>query len=67
MTVLFRTDGSVVGRGFNAEFMSSLSPNSGTIMERLMVGLRCVKCLLLTDTPPVKKSITAAVAYKTVT
>ncbi|XP_039994519.1 deleted in malignant brain tumors 1 protein isoform X3 [Xiphias gladius] len=31
MTVLFRTDGSVVGRGFNAEFMSSLSPNSGRV------------------------------------
>ncbi|XP_023273802.1 deleted in malignant brain tumors 1 protein-like isoform X3 [Seriola lalandi dorsalis] len=31
MTVLFRTDGSVVGRGFKAEFMSSLPPNSGRV------------------------------------
>ncbi|XP_022619226.1 deleted in malignant brain tumors 1 protein-like [Seriola dumerili] len=31
MTVLFRTDGSVVGRGFKAEFASSLPPNSGRV------------------------------------
>ncbi|XP_051234802.1 deleted in malignant brain tumors 1 protein-like isoform X9 [Dicentrarchus labrax] len=31
MTVLFRTDGSVVGRGFNAEFISSLPPSSGRV------------------------------------
>uniref|UniRef100_A0A3Q3BFJ4 CUB and zona pellucida-like domains 1, tandem duplicate 1 n=1 Tax=Kryptolebias marmoratus TaxID=37003 RepID=A0A3Q3BFJ4_KRYMA len=31
MTVVFRTDGSVVGRGFSAEFMSSLNPNSGRV------------------------------------
>ncbi|XP_071336408.1 CUB and zona pellucida-like domain-containing protein 1 isoform X2 [Trachinotus anak] len=31
MTVLFRTDGSVVGRGFRAEFMSSLPPSSGRV------------------------------------
>uniref|UniRef100_A0A8C6U604 CUB and zona pellucida-like domains 1, tandem duplicate 1 n=1 Tax=Neogobius melanostomus TaxID=47308 RepID=A0A8C6U604_9GOBI len=30
LTVVFRTDGSVVGRGFNAEFTSSLTPNLGT-------------------------------------
>ncbi|KAA8583663.1 hypothetical protein FQN60_014871 [Etheostoma spectabile] len=28
LTVLFRTDGSVVGRGFNADFISSLPPSS---------------------------------------
>uniref|UniRef100_A0A3Q0RE11 CUB and zona pellucida-like domains 1, tandem duplicate 2 n=1 Tax=Amphilophus citrinellus TaxID=61819 RepID=A0A3Q0RE11_AMPCI len=28
MTVVFQTDGSVVGRGFSAEFMSALKPNS---------------------------------------
>uniref|UniRef100_A0A3Q2VSL9 CUB and zona pellucida-like domains 1, tandem duplicate 1 n=1 Tax=Haplochromis burtoni TaxID=8153 RepID=A0A3Q2VSL9_HAPBU len=28
MTVVFRTDGSMVGRGFNAEFTSSLTPSS---------------------------------------
>uniref|UniRef100_A0A667XGN7 CUB and zona pellucida-like domains 1, tandem duplicate 1 n=1 Tax=Myripristis murdjan TaxID=586833 RepID=A0A667XGN7_9TELE len=31
MTVLFRTDGSVVGRGFSAKFTSSLPPSSGEI------------------------------------
>eukprot|EP00064_Thunnus_orientalis_P012933 superscaffoldBa00002042_g12969 len=31
MTVLFRTDSSVVGRGFKAEFMSSLQPSSGRV------------------------------------
>uniref|UniRef100_A0A1A8NMP2 CUB and zona pellucida-like domains 1 n=2 Tax=Nothobranchius rachovii TaxID=451742 RepID=A0A1A8NMP2_9TELE len=31
MTVLFRTDGSVVGRGFKADFMSSLQPSSGRV------------------------------------
>ncbi|XP_035519622.1 deleted in malignant brain tumors 1 protein isoform X2 [Morone saxatilis] len=31
MTVLFRTDGSVVGRGFNAKFISSLPPSSGRV------------------------------------
>ncbi|XP_041866483.1 deleted in malignant brain tumors 1 protein isoform X2 [Melanotaenia boesemani] len=31
MTVVFRTDGSVVGRGFSAEFMSSLKPTSGRV------------------------------------
>ncbi|XP_054885765.1 deleted in malignant brain tumors 1 protein-like isoform X2 [Poeciliopsis prolifica] len=31
MTVIFRTDGSVVGRGFRAEFMSSLKPSSGRV------------------------------------
>ncbi|KAM9345133.1 CUB and zona pellucida-like domain-containing protein 1 [Symphorus nematophorus] len=31
MTVLFRTDSSVVGRGFSANFMSSLSPSSGRV------------------------------------
>ncbi|CAK6953084.1 deleted in malignant brain tumors 1 protein isoform X2 [Scomber scombrus] len=31
MTVVFRTDSSVVGRGFNAEFMSSLQPSSGKV------------------------------------
>ncbi|XP_035982706.1 deleted in malignant brain tumors 1 protein isoform X3 [Fundulus heteroclitus] len=29
MTVLFRTDSSVVGRGFSADFTSSLKPSSG--------------------------------------
>ncbi|XP_024153133.1 deleted in malignant brain tumors 1 protein isoform X1 [Oryzias melastigma] len=29
MTVVFQTDGSVVARGFTAEFLSSLKPNSG--------------------------------------
>nr|XP_033468649.1 deleted in malignant brain tumors 1 protein isoform X2 [Epinephelus lanceolatus] len=31
LTVLFRTDGSVVGRGFNADFISSLPPSSGRV------------------------------------
>ncbi|KAL3050480.1 hypothetical protein OYC64_012501 [Pagothenia borchgrevinki] len=31
MTVLFRTDGSVVGRGFNADFISSLPTSSGRV------------------------------------
>ncbi|XP_044070449.1 deleted in malignant brain tumors 1 protein isoform X2 [Siniperca chuatsi] len=31
MTVLFRTDSSVVGRGFSADFISSLPPNSGRV------------------------------------
>lgn len=31
LTVLFRTDSSVVGRGFNAEFASSLSPGLGRV------------------------------------
>nr|XP_004551821.1 deleted in malignant brain tumors 1 protein [Maylandia zebra] len=31
MTVVFRTDGSMVGRGFNAEFTSSLTPSSGRV------------------------------------
>ncbi|XP_049455688.1 deleted in malignant brain tumors 1 protein-like isoform X2 [Epinephelus fuscoguttatus] len=31
LTVLFRTDGSVVGRGFNADFISSLPPSSGQV------------------------------------
>ncbi|XP_042358505.1 deleted in malignant brain tumors 1 protein [Plectropomus leopardus] len=31
MTVLFRTDGSVVGRGFSADFISSLPPSSGRV------------------------------------
>ncbi|KAI3363315.1 hypothetical protein L3Q82_011939, partial [Scortum barcoo] len=31
MTVLFRTDGSVVGRGFSATFISSLPPSSGRV------------------------------------
>ncbi|XP_059214910.1 deleted in malignant brain tumors 1 protein-like isoform X2 [Centropristis striata] len=31
MTVLFRTDMSVVARGFNAEFISSLPPSSGRV------------------------------------
>lgn len=31
LTVLFRSDGSVVGRGFNAEFTSSLSSNLGRV------------------------------------
>ncbi|XP_072293472.1 CUB and zona pellucida-like domain-containing protein 1 [Eucyclogobius newberryi] len=31
LTVLFRTDGSVVGRGFNAEFTSSLSSGFGRV------------------------------------
>ncbi|XP_054606293.2 scavenger receptor cysteine-rich domain-containing protein DMBT1 [Nothobranchius furzeri] len=31
MTVVFRTDGSVVGRGFKADFMSSLQPSSGRV------------------------------------
>ncbi|KAK5854182.1 hypothetical protein PBY51_015274 [Eleginops maclovinus] len=31
MTVLFRTDSSVVGRGFNADFMSSLPPSAGRV------------------------------------
>uniref|UniRef100_A0A7N8XTI6 Deleted in malignant brain tumors 1 protein-like n=1 Tax=Mastacembelus armatus TaxID=205130 RepID=A0A7N8XTI6_9TELE len=31
MTVLFRTDGSVVGRGFTAEFIGSLPPSSGRV------------------------------------
>lgn len=35
MTVLFRTDSSVVGRGFKAEFMSSLQPSSGKIVVDL--------------------------------
>ncbi|XP_056292012.1 deleted in malignant brain tumors 1 protein-like [Pseudoliparis swirei] len=31
LTVLFRTDGSVVGRGFIADFVSSLQPSSGKV------------------------------------
>ncbi|XP_023183635.1 CUB and zona pellucida-like domain-containing protein 1 isoform X2 [Xiphophorus maculatus] len=31
MTVIFRSDRSVVGRGFRAEFMSSLKPSSGRV------------------------------------
>ncbi|XP_034008391.1 deleted in malignant brain tumors 1 protein-like isoform X2 [Trematomus bernacchii] len=31
MTVVFRTDGSVVGRGFNADFISSLPESSGRV------------------------------------
>ncbi|XP_034093804.1 deleted in malignant brain tumors 1 protein-like isoform X3 [Gymnodraco acuticeps] len=31
MTVLFQTDGSVVGRGFNADFISSLPASSGRV------------------------------------
>ncbi|XP_068576662.1 deleted in malignant brain tumors 1 protein [Cebidichthys violaceus] len=31
LTVLFRTDSSVVGRGFNADFISSLPPSSGRV------------------------------------
>lgn len=31
MTVVFRTDSSVIGRGFKAEFMSSLNPSSGQV------------------------------------
>uniref|UniRef100_A0A7N6A6B3 CUB and zona pellucida-like domains 1, tandem duplicate 1 n=1 Tax=Anabas testudineus TaxID=64144 RepID=A0A7N6A6B3_ANATE len=31
MTVLFRSDGSVVARGFTAEFISALPPNSGRV------------------------------------
>ncbi|KAL7383157.1 hypothetical protein ABVT39_005626 [Epinephelus coioides] len=31
LTVLFRTDGSVVGRGFSADFISSLPPSSGRV------------------------------------
>ncbi|KAF3841963.1 hypothetical protein F7725_023914 [Dissostichus mawsoni] len=31
MTVLFRTDSSVVGRGFNADFISSLPASSGRV------------------------------------
>ncbi|XP_038593697.1 deleted in malignant brain tumors 1 protein isoform X2 [Micropterus salmoides] len=31
MTVLFRTDGSVVGRGFSADFISSLPSSSGRV------------------------------------
>ncbi|XP_047207381.1 deleted in malignant brain tumors 1 protein isoform X4 [Girardinichthys multiradiatus] len=31
MTVLFRTDSSVVGRGFSAEFVSTLKPSSGRV------------------------------------
>ncbi|XP_034754329.1 deleted in malignant brain tumors 1 protein-like [Etheostoma cragini] len=31
LTVLFQTDGSVVGRGFNADFISSLPPSSGRV------------------------------------
>uniref|UniRef100_A0A8C4ZJP6 CUB and zona pellucida-like domain-containing protein 1 n=1 Tax=Gadus morhua TaxID=8049 RepID=A0A8C4ZJP6_GADMO len=31
LTVLFRTDGSVTGRGFNAEFKSSLPPGAGRV------------------------------------
>ncbi|XP_038141380.1 deleted in malignant brain tumors 1 protein-like isoform X3 [Cyprinodon tularosa] len=31
MTVLFRTDGSIVGRGFRAEFTSSLKSSSGSV------------------------------------
>ncbi|XP_074502258.1 CUB and zona pellucida-like domain-containing protein 1 isoform X3 [Sebastes fasciatus] len=31
LTVLFRTDGSVVGRGFSADYISSLSPSSGRV------------------------------------
>ncbi|TNN63357.1 Deleted in malignant brain tumors 1 protein [Liparis tanakae] len=31
LTVLFRTDSSVVGRGFNADFVSSLQPSSGKV------------------------------------
>ncbi|XP_070697200.1 CUB and zona pellucida-like domain-containing protein 1 isoform X2 [Pempheris klunzingeri] len=31
MTVVFRTDGSVVGRGFNAEFISTLPTSSGSV------------------------------------
>ncbi|KAM6997190.1 CUB and zona pellucida-like domain-containing protein 1 [Tautogolabrus adspersus] len=31
MTVLFRTDSSVVGRGFSADFLTSLPPSSGRV------------------------------------
>ncbi|XP_027134033.1 deleted in malignant brain tumors 1 protein isoform X1 [Larimichthys crocea] len=31
LTVLFRTDGSVVGRGFNADFLSTLPQSSGHV------------------------------------
>ncbi|XP_062422530.1 deleted in malignant brain tumors 1 protein-like isoform X2 [Pungitius pungitius] len=31
LTVVFRADSSVVGRGFNADFTSALSPNSGRV------------------------------------
>ncbi|XP_078129890.1 scavenger receptor cysteine-rich domain-containing protein DMBT1-like [Sander vitreus] len=31
LTVLFRTDGSVVGRGFKADFITSLPPSSGRV------------------------------------
>ncbi|XP_068424078.1 CUB and zona pellucida-like domain-containing protein 1 [Clinocottus analis] len=31
LTVVLRTDGSVVGRGFNADFISSLLPSSGRV------------------------------------
>ncbi|PWA25867.1 hypothetical protein CCH79_00001778 [Gambusia affinis] len=31
MTVIFRSDSSVVGRGFRAEYMSSLKPSSGRV------------------------------------
>ncbi|XP_074531287.1 CUB and zona pellucida-like domain-containing protein 1 [Halichoeres trimaculatus] len=31
MTVVFRTDSSVVARGFSADFLSSLSPSSGRV------------------------------------
>ncbi|XP_061601115.1 deleted in malignant brain tumors 1 protein [Cololabis saira] len=31
MTVVFRSDRSVVGRGFSAEFLSSLKPNAGRV------------------------------------
>ncbi|KAK9541411.1 hypothetical protein VZT92_001455 [Zoarces viviparus] len=31
LTVLFRTDSSAVGRGFNADFISSLPPSSGRV------------------------------------
>lgn len=41
LTVLFRTDSSVVGRGFKAEFSSSLPASSGTI-EELKVGQKSV-------------------------
>lgn len=35
MTVVFRSDSGVVGRGFNAEFMSSLKPSSGKTVADL--------------------------------
>ena len=47
MTVVFRSDGRVVARGFKAEFISSLPTSSGTVTVYLIVGIRVSSCDLV--------------------